>query len=157
MNVFFVVLSLLPDACLAADAEAGRARAPRTDPPPSFQIACSNGQLGFGRRRRGIDSRPNDPNKIFEVTMMTYLKVDENLNKTSGEGTHAKALRESVEESLAFERSMTLGSSAPVPEEPLLIQSSGDEPSFIFFSAGHTHVPSALFVVASALLLLFYH
>lgn len=120
-------------------------------------IACSNGQLGFGRRRRGIDSRPNDPNKIFEVTMMTYLKVDENLNKTSGEGTHAKALRESVEESLAFERSMTLGSSAPVPEEPLLIQSSGDEPSFIFFSAGHTHVPSALFVVASALLLLFYH
>lgn len=34
MNVFFVVLSLLPDACLAADAEAGRARSPRTDPPP---------------------------------------------------------------------------------------------------------------------------
>ncbi|XP_042873906.1 uncharacterized protein LOC122254328 [Penaeus japonicus] len=121
-------------------------------------IACSNGQLGFGRRRRGIDSRPNDPNKIFEVTMMTYLKVDENLNETiSGAGTHAKALRESIEESLALDRAMTLGSSASVAEEPLLIQSSGDEPSFIFFNGAHTHIPSALFVVVSALLLFLYN
>ncbi|XP_037793820.1 uncharacterized protein LOC119589275 [Penaeus monodon] len=120
-------------------------------------IACSNGQLGYGRRRRDIDSQPSDPNKIFELTMMAYLKVGDDFNETSSEGPHFKTLRESVEESLILERAMTLGSSAPAPEEPLLIQSSGDEPSFIIFSAAHTHVPSALFAVASAFLLLFYH
>lgn len=32
-----------------------------------------------------MDSQSPDPNKIFEVTMTTYLKVDENLNITNGE------------------------------------------------------------------------
>ncbi|XP_063614353.1 uncharacterized protein LOC134787506, partial [Penaeus indicus] len=120
-------------------------------------IACSNGQLGYGRRRRDIDSQSSDPNKIFELTMMAYLKVGDYFNETSGEDTPFKTLRESVEESLILEHAMNLGRSVPAPEEPLLIQSSGDEPSFIFFNAAHTHVPSALFVVVSALLLLFHH
>lgn len=54
-------------------------------------IACSNGELGFGRRRRGVDSQSADPNKIFEVTMTTYLKVDENLNITKNEAEAAAA------------------------------------------------------------------
>lgn len=118
-------------------------------------IACSNGQLGYGRRRRGIDSRPSDPNKIFEVTMMTFLKVDENLNQTTFEEALAsKALRETAEESLALDRGVTWSKSE---EEPLLIQSSGDEPSFIFFNDSYSHAPSAFFVLASAFLLLFHH
>lgn len=32
-----------------------------------------------------MDSQSPDPNKIFEVTMTTYLKVEENLNITNGE------------------------------------------------------------------------
>lgn len=41
-----------------------------------FQIECSNGQVGFGRKRRAIDVSSTDKNKIFEVTMSTFIKVD---------------------------------------------------------------------------------
>ncbi|CAK9817478.1 hypothetical protein ANTQUA_LOCUS9391 [Anthophora quadrimaculata] len=39
-------------------------------------IECSNGQIGFGRRRRAIDVSNNDKNKLFEVTMSALIKVD---------------------------------------------------------------------------------
>ncbi|XP_014246016.1 uncharacterized protein LOC106664622 [Cimex lectularius] len=39
-------------------------------------IECSNGQVGFGRRRREIPSIPPDPNKVFEVSITSYIKVD---------------------------------------------------------------------------------
>lgn len=38
-------------------------------------IECSNGQIGFGRKRRSVSSS-NDKNKLFEVTMSTFIKVD---------------------------------------------------------------------------------
>ena len=41
-----------------------------------FQIECSNGQIGFGRRRRAIDVSSTDKNKLFEVTMSALIKVD---------------------------------------------------------------------------------
>jgi hypothetical protein len=41
-----------------------------------IQVECSNGQTGYGRRRREVASIPADPNKIFEVTMSTYIRVD---------------------------------------------------------------------------------
>jgi len=41
-----------------------------------MQVECSNGQTGYGRRRREVASIPADPNKIFEVTMSTYIRVD---------------------------------------------------------------------------------
>ena len=41
-----------------------------------MQVECSNGQTGYGRRRREVASLPADPNKIFEVTMSTYIRVD---------------------------------------------------------------------------------
>lgn len=41
-----------------------------------FQIECSNGQIGFGRRRRAIDVSNTDKNKLFEVTMSALIKVD---------------------------------------------------------------------------------
>lgn len=123
-----------------------------------FQIACSNGQLGFGRRRRGIDSGANDPNKIFEVTMMTFLKLD---NTTiPGEDTlGSKNLRNDIDElSRAFDPLSWSSSSTKEEEEPLPIQSTGDEPTFIYFNnSGHTHVQSVLFVIASAFLLFFYN
>lgn len=37
-----------------------------------------------------MDSQSPDPNKIFEVTMTTYLKVEENLNTTNGEEATVK-------------------------------------------------------------------
>ncbi|XP_076293431.1 zona pelucida superfamily protein qsm isoform X2 [Lasioglossum baleicum] len=39
-------------------------------------IECGNGQVGFGRKRRAIEASNNDKNKIFEVTMSTFIKVD---------------------------------------------------------------------------------
>ncbi|KAK7597713.1 hypothetical protein V9T40_009938 [Parthenolecanium corni] len=39
-------------------------------------IECSNGQTGYGRRKREISGIPHDPKKVFEVTLTTYLKVD---------------------------------------------------------------------------------
>lgn len=43
---------------------------------PIFQIECSNGQIGFGRKRRTIDVSNTDNNKLFEVTMSALIKVD---------------------------------------------------------------------------------
>lgn len=37
-------------------------------------VQCSNDQIGYGRRRRSIASTP-DPNKIYEVSMTTFIKV----------------------------------------------------------------------------------
>lgn len=38
-------------------------------------VQCSNGQIGYGRRRRrSVDSSP-DPNKVYEISMTTFIKV----------------------------------------------------------------------------------
>ncbi|XP_012270187.1 uncharacterized protein LOC105694266 isoform X2 [Orussus abietinus] len=38
-------------------------------------IECSSGQVGFGRRKRAIMGS-NDKNKVFEVSMTTFITVD---------------------------------------------------------------------------------
>lgn len=45
---------------------------------PCQGIPCSNGELGYGRKRRDLTSfDQRDPNQIFEITMTTILKVDQ--------------------------------------------------------------------------------
>lgn len=39
-------------------------------------IQCSNGQVGFGRRRREI-AQSHDPNKVYEISMTTFIKVSD--------------------------------------------------------------------------------
>ena len=40
------------------------------------QVQCSNGQLGFGRRRREISRTSTDPNKVRKYIMVRkYIKV----------------------------------------------------------------------------------
>ncbi|CAH0550429.1 unnamed protein product [Brassicogethes aeneus] len=39
-------------------------------------IECSDGQTGYGRRRRAISTLPADPNKIFEITITSFIKVN---------------------------------------------------------------------------------
>ena len=41
-----------------------------------IQVECSNGQTGYGRRRREVPTIAADPNKVFEVTMSTFIKVN---------------------------------------------------------------------------------
>ena len=40
-----------------------------------FQVECSDGQIGYGRRRRAIASNPNSPNGLFEITITSFIKV----------------------------------------------------------------------------------
>lgn len=39
-------------------------------------VECSNGQVGYGRKRREVQSLPPDPNKVFEITISSFYKVN---------------------------------------------------------------------------------
>ncbi|VVC46170.1 Zona pellucida domain [Cinara cedri] len=39
-------------------------------------VDCSNGKVGFGRKRREISGNPPNTNKVFEVSMTTFIKVE---------------------------------------------------------------------------------
>lgn len=47
-------------------------------------VQCSNGQLGYGRRRRRAIDSSADPNKVYEISMTTFIKVtnDETANES---------------------------------------------------------------------------
>lgn len=51
-----------------------------------LQIECSNGQIGFGRRKREVPSMPPDPNKVFEVSITSFIKVDYKEGEISKKG-----------------------------------------------------------------------
>ncbi|XP_075219170.1 zona pelucida superfamily protein qsm [Lycorma delicatula] len=39
-------------------------------------VECSNGQIGYGRRKREVGTMPPDPNKVFEMTITSFIKVN---------------------------------------------------------------------------------
>lgn len=39
-------------------------------------VECSNGQIGYGRRKREVATMPPDPNKVFEMTITSFIKVN---------------------------------------------------------------------------------
>lgn len=41
-----------------------------------LQIECSDGSIGYGRRRRAIASLSPDPNKIFEISISSFIHVN---------------------------------------------------------------------------------
>merc|ERR1719376_936592 len=41
-------------------------------------ITCSDGAIGYGRRRRSVDQSAADPNKLYQVTMTTILSFVDN-------------------------------------------------------------------------------
>lgn len=47
-------------------------------------VDCSNGQTGFGRRKRSIPEIPPDPNKLFEISITSFFKVNYKERKTIG-------------------------------------------------------------------------
>lgn len=145
-------------------------------------IECSNGQLGYGRRRRGIEDETPDPNKIFEVTMMTFLKVDETFNGTKSEEKRLaeevdnrvaedvkeveRALEEVEEERLreamAVEKVLQEEQDAVNPwGRPAIVigedrasfkSSEGEEPVYIYYNSAVTLSQSLLLVGVTALL-----
>lgn len=54
-----------------------------------FQVECSNGVIGFGRRKRAISELPPDPNKIFEISITSFIKVgSDNGDSVNNEKTY---------------------------------------------------------------------
>lgn len=51
-------------------------------------IKCSNGQIGYGRRKRDIMQSP-EQNKVFEISKTTYIRVSGPANEQD-EGIHYK-------------------------------------------------------------------
>lgn len=131
------------------------------------QIACSNGQLGFGRRRRDLISQA-DPNKIFEVTMMTFLKVDETVDES---GSKIEKLEiDMVEEVVKrgggavehtrteVEGSYQANKPSLVPnDDPSFHASQGNEPVFIYYNTGSSHTQNMVIVLAAVFMVLFCH
>jgi hypothetical protein len=60
----------------------------RVDSIDFFQVQCSKSQVGYGRRRRAISypEIPNDPNKVFEITMSSIIKIEGLGDKMSNKG-----------------------------------------------------------------------
>lgn len=52
-------------------------------------VECSNGVVGYGRRKRAVDILPPDPNKVFEVALSAFIKVQ---YQNESESTTEKAL-----------------------------------------------------------------
>lgn len=52
----------------------------------SQQVECSDGQIGYGRRRRSLPTMPADPNKIFEITITSFIKVNYEDGAENSEG-----------------------------------------------------------------------
>ena len=52
-----------------------------------MQVECSNGQLGFGRKRRDVTPETDSnwrKDRVFEVSMTTVVKLDEQTNIKKG-------------------------------------------------------------------------
>lgn len=39
-------------------------------------MECSDGKIGYGRRRRSLPSLPADENRVYEITITSFIKVD---------------------------------------------------------------------------------
>ncbi|XP_018016131.1 uncharacterized protein LOC108672887 [Hyalella azteca] len=100
-------------------------------------ITCSDGEIGFGRRRRSVFSSAPATNKLFEVTMTTFIKFSE-------EFTHQGVLgsRREPETLLAGG-----GGVAPISR-----RSSDSPPSVMFSAAPATGVASFVVPLMSFLL-----
>lgn len=44
-------------------------------------MECSDGQIGYGRKRRDVSTLPAKNNKIFEISITSFIKINFN-NKT---------------------------------------------------------------------------
>lgn len=120
-------------------------------------IICSNGQQGYGRKRRDINSNPADPNKIYEVSMMTFLKVEQSPNGIKvdiAEGL-SEVERDIVRAAGEDPIHLLPWSQAADDGTYLMPADNGYEPTSINFNTAVTAFSQSLFLVATAMFLLF--
>ncbi|KAF2364836.1 Zona pellucida domain [Trinorchestia longiramus] len=87
-------------------------------------ITCSDGKVGYGRRRRDVVSTAANPNKLFEVTMTTFIKFSEDF---TSEGVLGSSTVMEKEEEIIIAPG---GSAAPITR-----RSPNNPPSVVFSSA----------------------
>ncbi|CAL4074047.1 unnamed protein product, partial [Meganyctiphanes norvegica] len=113
-------------------------------------ILCSNGQQGFGRRRRDINSSPADPNKIYEVSMMTFLKVEESPNGIKVDVAEGLSeVERDIVRAAGEDPSHLLPWSQAADDGTYLMPADNEnEPTFIYFNTAVTAFSQSLFLVA---------
>merc|ERR1711868_152267 len=69
-------------------------------------VRCSNGEPGYGRRRRDVSSKGADPNKVYTISMSTIIKME---CDDCGKAEHIEkgSLREKFEYSHADEAALS--------------------------------------------------
>lgn len=101
-----------------------------------MQVECSDGQIGFGRRRRSLPTLPADPNKIFEITITSFIKVNyddesenfeaviKNQNKIFEKGPISKLQTRNMQDRRFYE---TVQNQEQTENRPLLIQKEKEQ------------------------------
>lgn len=49
-------------------------------------VQCNNGQVGYGRKKRAVSASRADPNKVYEISMATFIRV--NYDDKADKGAH---------------------------------------------------------------------
>ncbi|CAL1269172.1 unnamed protein product [Larinioides sclopetarius] len=113
-------------------------------------VPCGNGQLGYGRRRRRAipTDLPPDPNKVFEVEMTTFLKVEYSedhftLNKGALKG--------------AFEPRMNVSHVNMTQETNSSVSTANEVAALYRNSATYLHPSSLTFVTLATVIFLMMH
>lgn len=57
-------------------------------------VQCNNGQVGYGRKKRAVAASRADPNKVYEISMATFIKVNYDDKADKGDFTHPNCVRE---------------------------------------------------------------
>ncbi|XP_044746258.1 uncharacterized protein LOC123307858 [Coccinella septempunctata] len=99
-------------------------------------VECSDGQIGYGRRRRSLPTLPADPNKIFEITITSFIKVNyddesenfealiKNQTKIFEKGSVSKLQTRNMEDRRFYE---TVQNQEQAENTPLLIQKEQEQ------------------------------
>jgi len=107
-------------------------------------ITCSDGQIGFGRRRRAVAGGQHDSNKLYQVTMSTIIYFTE--------GEAGPVAEEEIIASEVFEGGESEGGMPAAIWENPLVRESPDSPPSVRFS--HSHSPSRTYSASLPLLIL---
>jgi len=70
-------------------------------------VRCSNGQAGYGRRRRDVSDDGPDPNKVYTISMSTIIKMECDDCETGKFVEEKGSLREKFEYSHADEAALS--------------------------------------------------
>ncbi|CAG9858325.1 unnamed protein product [Phyllotreta striolata] len=115
-------------------------------------IECSDGQIGYGRRKRAIAELPPDPNKIFEITITSFIKVGSEYTAVDTNSEKIYNNKKFIVGNQMTERDVirdkTLFQADPVQEVLRELKEEEKYTSIVAESGGSRAVPAAAVVLA---------